>query len=212
MSEMDESDLTVAVLAGGNSSRFKTDKAFAPFNGRPLVEHMMGIASQISPNLLLVLSAGQEAAKFSEIVGEARVVRDPEDSVKSALTGAVTAFEFAETQYTLLLPVDTPLASPVLLRMLADLAPRHGAVVPSWPSGYIEPLHAVYLSEHAYAHGLHVLESGKYRMRNLLDALRNVLFVSTMVLEQFDSELNTFRNINTLEQLQELETIARKRF
>lgn len=208
---MDESDLTVAVLAGGNSSRFQMEKALAPFNGRPLVKHMIDTASTISPNTLLVLNAEQETAQFEEVLGGVRVVRDPEDSVKSALTGAVTAFEFAETRYTLLLPVDTPLANTTLLRMLGDLAPGHGAVVPSWPSGYIEPLHAVYLSEHAYANGLDVLESGKHRMSDLLDRLRNVLFISTAILEQFDPELNTFKNLNTPAELRELESILAKR-
>ncbi|TFF67219.1 molybdenum cofactor guanylyltransferase [Candidatus Thorarchaeota archaeon] len=205
---MDDTDLTVAVLAGGNSSRFKTGKAFALFKGRPLVSHMLDIASKVSRNTLLVLSAEQETAEFEELVHETQIVRDPEDSVKSALTGAVTAFEFSETRYTLLLPVDAPLANPTLLRMVADLGPSHGAVVPSWPSGYIEPLHAVYLSEHAYAHGLEVLESENLRMKHLLDELRNVLFISTLVLEQFDSELDTFKNINTPEELRELERIA----
>jgi molybdopterin-guanine dinucleotide biosynthesis protein A len=105
----------------------------------------------------------------------------------------------------LLLPVDTPRANVGLLEIIADLAEGHGAVVPSWPSGNIEPLHASYLSEHAYAKGLQVMESGRFRMQDLLEVLRNVLYVSTSTLEQFDPELRTFSNVNTEQDLRELE-------
>ena len=39
----------------------------------------------------------------------------------------------------------------------------------------------------------------------MLDALQNVLFVSTETLKQFDSNLNTFVNFNSQEQLKTAE-------
>jgi molybdopterin-guanine dinucleotide biosynthesis protein A len=105
----------------------------------------------------------------------------------------------------LLLPVDTPLVKVEMIQILVELRAGHGAVVPSWPSGNVEPLHAVYRSEHAYAQGLKALEEGKRRMQDLLDALHNVLYVSTLVLEKYDPELKTFVNFNTEEDLRRLE-------
>jgi len=198
-------DLTVAILAGGDSSRFKSKKSLAKFRGRPLISHMIEIAGQLSDNVLVVVSNEADSSALRESVEEAMLVVDPDDSVRCALTGAITAFEHTDTRYTLLLPVDTPLANVHLLRTLCDLREGHGAVVPSWPSGYIEPLHSVYLSEHAYSQGLVVSKAGRHRMRDLLDGLSNVMYVSTIVLKEIDPELTTFTNINTEPDLRELE-------
>jgi molybdopterin-guanine dinucleotide biosynthesis protein A len=133
------------------------------------------------------------------------VVIDPDDAVRCALTGALTAFEHTQTDYTLLLPVDTPLANVSLLTTLFQLRNDHGAVVPSWPSGYIEPLHSVYLAEHAYSIGIEIVDEERYKMRDMLDRLTNVLYISTLALAEFDSELVTFSNANTESELRELE-------
>ena len=195
---MKQRDLTVAILAGGDSKRYGSDKTVALFQGIPLISHMVRIAKKLTENVLIVLSSEDQRAGVEDIIGDAVITVDPDGSDKSALNGAVTAFEFAETDYTLLLPVDTPLANVDLLLSLVQLRDGHGAVIPAWPNGNIEPLHGVYLSEHAYSHGLEILESDKRRMKALLDSLTNVLYISTEVLKQLDPELLTFENINTL--------------
>lgn len=169
---------------------------------------MLDIAKQITSTILVVVSDEEQEKKLKPLVQTGQIVTDPEGEPKCALTGALTAFEHTETSHTILLPVDAPLAEPNLLKMLIRLSPGHGAVVPSWPSGYIEPLHSVYLAEHAYVQGLDVMEKGLLRMSDLLDRLQHVLYVSTETLNQFDSELDTFMNFNTP---QELKTAERNR-
>ncbi|MDH4213125.1 MAG: molybdenum cofactor guanylyltransferase [Candidatus Thorarchaeota archaeon] len=198
-------DVTVAILAGGNSKRFGSEKALANFHDRPLISHMLDIARKVSGNILIVLSDNAQLEKIKPYVKIGRTVVDPEGSTKSALSGAITAFEYAGTEHTLLLPIDAPLAKPHLLKVLVEMSPTHGAVVPSWPSGYIEPLHSVYLTEHAYYHGMKVTESGSYKMSSMLEHLQNVLYVSTETLKQFDAKLETFKNFNTLRDLKAAE-------
>jgi molybdopterin-guanine dinucleotide biosynthesis protein A len=205
MTIMSEKVLTVAILAGGTSGRFGSEKAMAKFRDRPLVTHMIDVAKHLSSEIIVVVSNGIQKETIGKVVTGENIVVDPEDSVRSALTGAVTAFEYATTEYVMLLPVDTPLASIPLLRSIAELGPGYGAVVPSWPSGYIEPLHATYLTEHAYGRGLEVIAKKKQRMRDLLDALHNVMHISTEVLKMFDPNLDTFVNINTEQELRKLE-------
>jgi molybdopterin-guanine dinucleotide biosynthesis protein A len=198
-------DITVAVLTGGSSKRFGSDKALAEFQGKPLISHMLGIASQISSKVLVVASNEEQEENLRQYVKNAKIVRDPEGEPQCALTGAITAFECTETKHVLLLPVDSPLAKPDLLKLLVQLKTGHGAVIPSWPSGYIEPLHSVYHAEHAYSHGLEVMESGLRRMQDLLDRLQHILYVSTEALRQFDPDLDTFVNFNTLQDLKAAE-------
>ncbi len=207
---MSDHDLTIAILAGGNSARFKSEKSLAEFRGRPLITHMIDIAKKLSPQVLIVVSSEEKGEALEEYAKGIRIVTDPEDSVRCALTGAITAFEYTETDYTQLLPVDTPLANVSLLKTIYQLRDDHGAVVPSWPSGYIEPLHSVYLAEHAYSDGSETADKKEYRMRNLLDRLKNVLYISTLVLSEFDSELATFSNANTERELRDLERSTKR--
>ncbi len=192
---------TVAVLAGGKSRRFRSPKALAILHGKTMVEHMVAVARLVSSDVIVVVSDGKQEAGLQGLVAPARVVVDPEGVDMCPLTGALTAFEYSSGQYTALLPVDTPLAVPAVVRLLVTMAPGHGAVVPSWPSGYVEPLHGVYLTEHAYARGLEVYQRGGRKMSDLLGALTNVLYVSTTVLKQPDPDLRTFMNINTEDDL-----------
>ena len=44
-------------------------------------------------------------------------------------------------------------------------------------------------------------------MQDLLDALTNVLYVSTEILKRYDPNLQSFANINTLDDLRKLEAM-----
>jgi molybdopterin-guanine dinucleotide biosynthesis protein A len=160
---------------------------------------------------MIVVSDEEQEELLRSTVPDVRIVVDPPGEIKCALVGALTAFEYTETRHVLLLPVDAPLANSELLRLLLRMCKGHGAVVPSWPSGYIEPLHSVYLAEHAYYHGLKVIEDGRHKMRDLLDRLQSVLYISTETLKQFDSELATFTNFNTPKELEDAERKSRKK-
>ncbi|MGY5880359.1 MAG: molybdenum cofactor guanylyltransferase [Candidatus Thorarchaeota archaeon] len=198
-------DITVAIIAGGSSKRFGSDKALAEFQGKPLISHMLDIARKISSTILVAVSDEEQEKNLKPHAKGVKIVTDPEGEPKCALTGALTAFEHTETSHVILLPVDAPLAEPDLLKMLIRLSPGHGAIVPSWPSGYIEPLHSVYHAEHAYTLGLEVMEKGLRKMSDLLDRIQHVLYVSTETLHQFDPELNTFVNFNTSKELTDTE-------
>lgn len=198
-------DITVAIIAGGSSKRFGSDKALAEFRGKPLISHMLDIARRVSSAILVVVSDEEQEKKLKLYTKNAKIVTDPDGEPKCALTGALTAFEYTETTHVLLLPVDTPLAEPELLKMLIRLCPGHGAIIPSWPSGYIEPLHSVYHAEHSYAIGLDIMEKGLHKMSDLIDRIQQVLFVSTETLNQFDPDLNTFVNFNTQKELRAVE-------
>ena len=201
----------MAIVAGGTSKRFGSDKALAEFHGKTLVEHMTNIARKLSSEIMIVASDEEQETRLRETVKDIRVVIDPPSDIKCALAGALTAFEYTITPFTLLLPVDTPLVSLDLLRVLIQMCEGHGAVVPSWPSGYIEPLHSVYLAEHAYYHGLKVMEEGRHKMSDMIDSLQNVLYVSTETLKQFDENLDTFVNFNTPRDLKTAERKSSKK-
>jgi molybdopterin-guanine dinucleotide biosynthesis protein A len=132
-----------------------------------------------------------------------------ESEASSPLIGALAGFRRALSGLSLLLPCDAPLLCPDVLSLLLRLGSSRDAVVPRWPNGYIEPLHAVYEAA-AAAKGLaEAAEAGEFRMYDGIRRLRNVFYVPTDSLRMLDPCLQTFENVNTAEDLRRIRAILR---
>jgi molybdopterin-guanine dinucleotide biosynthesis protein A len=133
-----------------------------------------------------------------------RIVID-EYSIRSPLVGALTGFKYALGKYSILLPNDTPLISTKVVSLLLQLVVGLEAVIPIWPNNYIEPLQAIYETETVYEAALQAFEEKKYRLKNMIMNLTKLMYVSTTILKIFNGTLNTFLNVNTLQDIKEVE-------
>ena len=131
------SGVSLALLAGGQSTRMGEDKAFAPFRGGTLLEWMRNRFAQLFPYAFVV---AREPARFHHL--GLPVVTDAL-SESGSVVGVYTAVLAAPTERVLCLACDMPFVTPRFLWELADrsegldvLVPRHG--------DYVEPLCAVY--------------------------------------------------------------------
>lgn len=195
------------ILAGGPSERFGRDKALIELSGKPLISHVYDRVATLVNNVFVVVSSKEQLKEYSWIFSSrARVVLDELD-VRSPLVGAITGFRSAASGYSILLPCDTPLISEKILSLMLDLAPEYDAVVPRWPSGYIEPLQSVYKTKVAYASAVDVFKKGKLNLRSMISKLRNVLYFSTIAIQSIDQNLHTFLNINNANDLKRTELI-----
>lgn len=195
------------ILAGGFSRRFGSDKGLVVLANKPLVVHVIERISPVVDEVLLVVSSEIQKQSFEPILeNKAKLIIDKDDS-QSPLIGAITGFETAKGEYSLLLPCDTPLVSTKIVQFFLDLCTNRSAVIPRWPSGYIEPLQAVYHTKSALTAAKKALAAGSMNMRSMIDNLMGVRYVSTMVLEQMEPELVTFFNVNTPQDLQKASAI-----
>jgi molybdopterin-guanine dinucleotide biosynthesis protein MobB len=131
------SDVSLALLAGGRSTRMGEDKAFAPFNGKTLIEWMRDRLAPLFPHVFLVT---RDPSRFQDL-GLA-VVNDALPDTGSAV-GVYSAVLAAPTERVICLACDMPFVTPRFLRQLAErsegfdvFVPRHGE--------YMQPLCAVY--------------------------------------------------------------------
>jgi molybdopterin-guanine dinucleotide biosynthesis protein A len=113
------------------------------------------------------------------------------------LIGALTGFGSAHGKYALLLPFDTPFVSKEVVSLLFELCLGKAAAIPRWPNEQIEPLHAVYQTKLALEAAKSAVSEGKLTMRAMIEKLRGVRYVSTLVIQQLDPDFKTFFNINT---------------
>jgi len=197
------------ILAGGFSRRFGQDKGLIDLAGKPLILHVADRISKVVNEPLVVVNSSVQKQKFESLLShKANVVVDKHNA-QSPLVGALTGFESAKGEYSLLLPCDTPFISTQIAQFLLDKCLNKGAVIPRWPNGYIEPLQAVYHTKLALTAAKKALEQGKLDLRSMIARLRGVRYISTVVLRQVDPKLLTFFNINTLRDLKKAESLLK---
>lgn len=185
------------VLAGGLSSRFGRDKGLLELCGKPLISYVLDAVTGIVDEKVVVVSSKEQLSRYSNagLSKNTRVVPD-RTNIHSPLMGALTGLEEASSEYTLLLPCDTPFISRDILSLLLELCKGQNACIPRWPNGYVEPLQAAYRKEAALKASTAALADCLLNVQAMVDRLRCVRYVSTLVLKQVDPELRTFLNVN----------------
>jgi molybdopterin-guanine dinucleotide biosynthesis protein A len=198
---------SAVILAGGFSRRFGRDKGLVVLAGKPLVLHVINRVSKVVDEVLVVVSSKDQKNKFEPILAEkANLLIDKNDS-QTPLVGAITGFQSAKGEYSLLLPCDTPLISIQIIQFLLDMCSNRSAAIPRWPNRYIEPLQAVYHTKSALTAAKTAFAQGNRNMQSMIDNLRGVRYVSTMVLEQLEPDLLTFFNVNTPQDLKKASSL-----
>ena len=131
--------ITVAILAGGKSSRFGTNKAAAVIPGTSvtLLDRAIATASDLTREIIVVGPTTEEDAGKG-----ARVVTDLMPN-SGPVGGLLTALNETITNYLLIMPCDQPLVRADDLRRLIDDLGSHAACAFLAPSGDIEPLPVV---------------------------------------------------------------------
>jgi molybdopterin-guanine dinucleotide biosynthesis protein A len=199
--------VSVAILAGGQSNRFQQPKPLAIVAGKPLVLHTVEACQTHASEVFLVVHTKEARAEFAEYYPEDQIIVDILQEPICPLVGALTAFKHAKYPYTQLLPCDSPLIQPTFFEILWSMAEGYEAAVPRWPNGWIEPLHSVYHTETAAQVAEQCLANNEIRMRALITALNRVIYLSTNALKWFDPKLHTFINVNSPADLQKLRRI-----
>ena len=204
-------DRTAIILAGGFSTRLGGEKGLALLANKPLIMHVLDAVDAVVEEKIVVVSSNLQAEKFAKILGSNAKITVDKNGIQSPLVGALTGFREALGEYALLLPCDTPLVSRDILALLLELCIGKNAVIPRWPNGYIEPLHAAYRVKPALEAAEKALGEGRLDMRSMVEKMRNIRYVSTLVFQQLDPQLKIFFNVNTPLDLKKAEALLGKK-
>jgi molybdopterin-guanine dinucleotide biosynthesis protein A len=190
--------ITLAVQAGGRSSRMGRDKALIPLGGIPLIEHVLRRTAGLAEEVLITTNRPTDFAYLG-----VRLVLDREPGV-GALPGLLTALEAAHGETVLLLACDLPFVCRPLLEHLLSRAAEAQMVVPQWNDN-LEPLHAVYSRSCANAVRA-ALQVGQQRVIDILPRVTQRV-VDRAAIAQFDPDGWSFFNINTPQDLARAERV-----
>lgn len=206
-------DRSAIILSGGVSSRFGQDKGLLLLAGKPLIKYVLDATSNIVDEKIVVVSSESQAEAYKHALGQTInyvIDKTPVSNIQGPLLGALSGFQEASGKYALLLPCDTPLISREIVLLLFELCIDRNAVIPRWPNAYIEPLQAVYRTNAAYEAVKNAVDEGEANIRSMVDRLRAVRYVSTLVLQQLDPKLKTFFNVNTPMDLKKAEIMLKR--
>ena len=185
--------VTCAVLAGGQSRRMGTDKAFLELDGRPLIQWTLQALAGIGQEIIIIANDPQRYAGLN--------VRVEPDIIPGygALGGIYTAVARATHARVLVVACDMPLLVRPLLRYLIRLSAHFDAVVPRLPDG-AEPLHAVY-TKSCLDPIRRALARGDKRIISFFHDIC-LRYVEPKEIAVFDPSFRSFVNINTPADLQ----------
>lgn len=186
--------MTGIVLAGGESRRMGSDKAFLTLDGIPLIEHVLRTLRAVFPRTIIVTNTPAAYAMYDAVV-----VVDSLDK-RGPLTGIYSGLLHSRDEYNFVVACDMPFLNQDLIAYMAGLAQGHDIVVPK-VAGYLEPLHALY-----HRRLLPVIEE---RLRQDARQIRGIYsnarvrYVTETEIHRFDPETRSFKNLNTMEEYKE---------
>jgi len=175
--------------------------------GKPLVMCILEEVAKVVDEKVIVVGSKAQKDVFSPLFEHVADVIVDKYSGHGPLIGVLTGFETVQSEYSLLLPCDTPFLSSEIAALLLDCCLGRSAVIPRWPNGWIEPLQAAYHTKSAIVATKKALAKGKMDMLSMISHLHGIRYVSTVVLQKLDPELLTFFNINTLADLRKAESM-----
>ncbi len=179
------------ILAGGQSRRMGgSPKALIPFDGRPLVSHIVEKVTAVLPDCLVVTNSPELYAFLGlPMIGDAF----PEGG---SLGGIYSGLAAVPGDAALCLACDMPFVSAGLLGHLAERAGEADVVIPD-AAGELQPLHAVY-GKRCLPVMERRLRAGRLKITGFFEEVR-ILRIPDAEVSRFDAPELAFMNLNTPE-------------
>ncbi len=187
---IDKKDITGIILAGGKSSRMKSDKGLLTLNKSLFIEHIINALTPLVNNIIIV----SNSSHYDEF-GYKRV----NDLIKDSgpVAGIYTGLKNSKTEYNLILSCDIPQIKTEVLEMLIIHADINSDIIQIESQGKTMPLIAMYKKD-CLIPFKDLLDRGEKRLRVAVAQLNTKTIT-------IDSEMDQYvENINTIEQLIEL--------
>ncbi|MGE5250596.1 MAG: molybdenum cofactor guanylyltransferase [Bacteroidota bacterium] len=194
--------LTVAIQAGGQSSRMGEDKALRPFLGRPLIERVIERLRPAADEIIVTTNRPAEYVflglpLFADI-----------KPGRGALGGLYTALRAARAPVVAVVACDMPFASGLLLEAaFRQLLAEEADVVVAETGAGLEPLHAVYRRVTCLPVIESAIEGGLWKVTGWFPQVR-VRILPPEELKRLDPPGLAFWNINTPGEFAEAERLA----
>lgn len=185
--------LTLAIQAGGKSSRMGQDKALMPFHGKALILSVLERLAPLADEVIVTTNAPENygflgVPLFRDIIPE-----------RGALGGLYTALKSATQDQVAVVACDMPFASYPFFLAATQRLVRDDAdiIIPQTEHG-LEPLHALYRREACIPPIEKALKANKWKVVSWFDEVK-IHALTEVETAKFNPDGLTFWNLNTPE-------------
>ncbi len=187
-----KNDLTIAIIAGGSSSRFREPKELFVYKGQPLLLHALHLAKRINYKIILITNRNDQSILPPDIP----TVPDIKKNC-GPLGGIYTALVHSVTPYIAVMPCDMPGLSSNLYELL--YRERHSEIPVALTSEKgVEPMVSIW-PKILTARIKEFILSRNFEMRKVLADLDAKIINIQYTYENYQPDL--FLNINSKKDL-----------
>ena len=184
--------IAVSILCGGKSSRMQSEKGLVLFQGVPFIEHIIKAVLPIASQIQLITNSVDYDYLAYKKIKDIELDKGPIGGIYSALT-------HSNSELNLILSCDIPLISTELLLELIQKHEEKMQISVFSDSEQIHPLIGIYSKK--------ILQILKEAINNsnlrMMDIIHNV---DAQIIKVGADKSNQFRNINSVAELNELNT------
>lgn len=206
------------ILSGGKAERFQSeqqtwqDKALIELFGKPLLIHAIENVQNVVEEIVISVNDKVRKTRYSEVLKKHKVknirllIDEKIDQLGGPLVAILTGLKSVKADYCITLPCDMPLLQPKVMEYMFSTIKNSRVAVPMWPNGRLETLTMVLERKNALEIASTLCNLKRPRSDDIVRGALNVLFVSAVSeIKALDPELKSFVNINSREDLTELQ-------
>ncbi|MBA1341360.1 MAG: Molybdenum cofactor guanylyltransferase [ANME-2 cluster archaeon] len=190
------------ILAGGRGKRLGyKEKALMPINGKPIIEYTIEVLEGMVDEIIVSVRDDRQKQLLKEYTTDHIVVVDKYANT-GPLAGILEGLGAAVGEYVFVVACDMPFINIGVVEFLFKSAKGHDGALPVGDDGIYEPLHAVYRTGPMLASTEKSIEQGERFILAPIFDLEDMVFIEMDKIRELDPKLNTFLNINTLEDIE----------
>ncbi len=186
------------ILAGGLSTRMGSEKATLTIESKPLIRWAFDAANKFACHIYISVHDEDAITRYKPLLPtEVTFIKDLYEGPRSALLAMLSSFKYITEETVAVTPVDSPFISGDLMAYMTSKAKSYDLVVPMWPDGRIEAIHAVYNPVKLVPVLQGLWSKGIFELKQIPRHAKATLFISTESLSEYDVPLLSLLDADT---------------
>ncbi len=185
------------ILAGGEARRVNgREKYFFSYQGCSFSSRLVMTFEGLVDEIVIVAKNEKQTEHFARLPELVRCTWDKKSGL-GPIGGIAAGLDEIQGELVFISACDMPTIHKTIVQYLFEHIGEYDAIIPEWENTDLEPLHAVY---RVSALRNYVAEHESLSLRDMVNTL-NTKRIPPEVFRTIDPDLESFRNVNTLEEL-----------
>ncbi|HJJ29842.1 MAG TPA: molybdenum cofactor guanylyltransferase [Methanocorpusculum sp.] len=185
------------ILAGGEARRVNgREKYFFSYRGCSFISRLVTTFEMLVDEIVIVAKNEKQTEHFAGLPAIVRCTWDKKTGL-GPIGGISSGLDEIQGDLVFISACDMPTIHKPIVQYLFENIGEYDAIIPEWENTDLEPLHAVY---RVSALRKYIAKNESLSLRYMINTL-NTKRVSPETFRTLDPMLESFRNVNTLEEL-----------